>query len=174
MPGAIEQSLALNLDGLKGWVADSKAYTQRTLGLCLETGMGVVTLVPRTCSIRQEVETWGQHQVSLPLLLERPANRHGDAPRCKVEYQDGTIALAPIRFVTVSSTQLAQQHEQAPEQAQSREAEVLATHVAHLRATVGRHRSLAKGYATTAVRLIDTLLVRQAEREREQERGDKR
>ncbi len=30
-----------------------------------------------------------------------------------------------------------------------------------LRATVGRHRSLAKGYATTAVRLIDTLLARQ-------------
>jgi len=27
-----------------------------------------------------------------------------------------------------------------------------------LRATVGRHRSLAKGYATTAVRLIDTLI----------------
>ena len=26
-----------------------------------------------------------------------------------------------------------------------------------LRATIGRHRSLAKGYATTAVRLIDTL-----------------
>jgi len=27
-----------------------------------------------------------------------------------------------------------------------------------LRATVGRHRSLAKGYATTAVRLVDTLI----------------
>ena len=41
-----------------------------------------------------------------------------------------------------------------------------------LRATVGRHRSLAKGYATTAVRLIDTLLSRQAERERREEQGD--
>jgi len=41
-----------------------------------------------------------------------------------------------------------------------------------LRATLGRHRSLAKGYATTAVRLIDTLLVRQAERERGQQQGD--
>jgi hypothetical protein len=40
-----------------------------------------------------------------------------------------------------------------------------------LRATVGRHRSLAKGYATTAVRLIDTLLARQAEKDREEERG---
>ena len=40
-----------------------------------------------------------------------------------------------------------------------------------LRATVGRHRSLAKGYATTAVRLIDTLLARQVEPESGQERG---
>jgi len=140
VPRAIEQSVALNLDGLKGLVADSKAYTQRTLGLCLETGMGLVTLVPRTCSIRQDVEAWGQHQVSLPLLLERPAKRRGDGPRrwygrsvkrkVEVEYQDGDIALAPIRFLAVYSTQLAQQHEQAHEQAQSREAEALATHVA--------------------------------------------
>lgn len=40
-----------------------------------------------------------------------------------------------------------------------------------LRATVGRHRSLAKGYATTAVRLIDTLLARQAHPESGQEQG---
>jgi len=40
-----------------------------------------------------------------------------------------------------------------------------------LRATVGRHRSLAKGYATTAVRLIDTLLARQAAGESGQEQG---
>jgi transposase len=142
VPRAIEQSVALNLDGLKGLVADSKAYTQRTLGLCLETGMGLVTLVPRTCSIREEVETWGQHQVSLPLLLERPAKRQGEAPRrwygrsvkrkVEVEYQDGDVALAPIRFLAVYSTQLAQQHEQAHDQAQSREAEALATHVAQV------------------------------------------
>jgi transposase len=142
VPRAIEQSVALNLDGLKGLVADSKAYTQRTLGLCLETGMGLVTLVPRTCSIREEVETWGQHQVSLPLLFERPAKRQGEAPRrwygrsvkrkVEVEYQDGDVALAPIRFLAVYSTQLAQQHEQAHDQAQSREAEALATHVAQV------------------------------------------
>jgi hypothetical protein len=40
-----------------------------------------------------------------------------------------------------------------------------------LRATVGRHRSLAKGYATTAVRLIDTLRARLVEPEGGQERG---
>ena len=41
-----------------------------------------------------------------------------------------------------------------------------------LRATVGRHRSLAKGYATTAIRLIDTLLAWQAEQAREPEQGN--
>lgn len=55
----------LVLDGLCGLVTDSKAYTPRTLGLCQETGMGLVTLVPRTCAIRQEVESWGQGQASL-------------------------------------------------------------------------------------------------------------
>jgi hypothetical protein len=41
-----------------------------------------------------------------------------------------------------------------------------------LRATVGRHRSLAQDYATTAVRLIDTLRARRAARETGQEQGD--
>jgi transposase len=142
VPRAIEQSLALNLDGLQGMVADSKAYTQRTLGLCLETGMGLVTLVPRTCGIRQEVEAWGQRQVSLPLLLERPAKRHGDGPRrwygrsvmreVEVEDQAGRVTLAPIRFIALYSTQLAQQHEQSYHQAQAREAQALATHIAHV------------------------------------------
>jgi hypothetical protein len=81
VPQAIEQSAALGLGGLRGIVADSKAYTPRTLGLCRETGMGLVTRVPRTCAIRQEVERWGQPQTSLPLLLEKPGKRHSDAPR---------------------------------------------------------------------------------------------
>jgi transposase len=66
-PQAITESLALGLSGFKGMVADSKAYSQRTLGLCREQGVGLVTLVPRTCVIRQEVEAWGQKQSSLPL-----------------------------------------------------------------------------------------------------------
>lgn len=142
VPRAIEQSLALNLDGLQGMVADSKAYTQRTLGLCLETGMGLVTLVPRTCGIRQEVEAWGQRQVSLPLLLERPAKRQGDGPRrwygrsvmreVEVEDQEGHVTLAPMRFIALYSTQLAQQHEPSYSQAQAREAQTLAAHIAHV------------------------------------------
>jgi transposase len=142
VPQAIEESLALGLDGVKGIVADSKAYSQRTLGLCLEHQMGLVTLVPRTCTIRQEVESWGQKQVSLPLLLDKPAKRRGDVPRrwygrsvireVEVEYGEGRIEVASIRFVAVYSTQLAQQHEQAHGQAQAREAEGLAEHIAQV------------------------------------------
>jgi transposase len=49
-PLAIEECLALGLEGVRGIVADSKAYSRRTLGLCLEQGIGLVTLVPRTCA----------------------------------------------------------------------------------------------------------------------------
>jgi transposase len=39
-PLAIEECLALGLEGVRGIVADSKAYSRRTLGLCLEPGIG--------------------------------------------------------------------------------------------------------------------------------------
>jgi transposase len=66
-PVAIEECLAMGLEGVRGIVADSKAYSRRTLGLCLERGLGLVTLVPRTCAVRQELEAWGQQQPALPL-----------------------------------------------------------------------------------------------------------
>jgi transposase len=144
IPQAIEQSVALGLDGLRGIVADSKAYTPRTLGLCRETGMGLVTLVPRTCTIRQEVEAWGQRRVSLPLLLEKPGKRRLDAPRrwygrsvtrqVEVEDGEGYVTLAPIRFVAGYSTQLAQRHAEAHAHQQEREAKSLATHIAQVEA----------------------------------------
>jgi len=59
MPEAIEECLALGLEGLRGIVADSKAYSRRTLGLCLEHQIGLITLVPRTGAIRQALEAWG-------------------------------------------------------------------------------------------------------------------
>src|SRR5919201_942643 len=43
-PVAIEECLALGLDEVRGIVADSKAYSRPTLGLCLEHGLGLVTL----------------------------------------------------------------------------------------------------------------------------------
>src|SRR4030095_14770153 len=59
-PLAIEECLALGLDGVRGIVADSKGYSRRTLGWCLEHGMGLVTLVPRTWAVRQDLEAWGR------------------------------------------------------------------------------------------------------------------
>lgn len=142
VPRAIEESLALGLGGFQGIVADSKAYSQRTLGLCLEQDVGLITLVPRTCGIRQEVEAWGQQQSSLPLLLDKPARRRTDAPRrwygrsltreVEVEYGDGRIELAPVRFVAVYSNQLAQQHENTYGKVQVREAQEVAEHVAQV------------------------------------------
>jgi transposase len=144
IPQAIEQSAALGLGGLRGIVADSKAYTPRTLGLCRETGMGLVTLVPRTCAIRQEVENWGQQQASLPLLLEKAGKRHSEAPRrwygrsvtrqVEVEDGQGQVTLAPMRFVAVYSTQLAQRHAETHRHQQLKEAKSLATHVAQVQA----------------------------------------
>jgi transposase len=133
VPQAIEESLALGLDGVKGIVADSNAYSQRTLGLCLEQQVGLVPLVPRTCAIRQEVEEWGRHQSSLPLLLDKPGRTRQEPPRrwygssvmrsVEVEYRDGRVVLAPVRFVALYSTQLAEQHRQTYGKAQSHEAE---------------------------------------------------
>jgi transposase len=122
-PLAIEECLALGLDGVRGIVADSKAYSRRTLGLCLEQGMGLVTLVPRTCAVRQALEAWGRQQPALPLLVEKPGRTQPEEPRrwhgqsvlrqVEVEYSEGRLAHEPLRFVVVHSSQLAQQHTQA-------------------------------------------------------------
>jgi hypothetical protein len=39
-----------------------KLSTKRTLGLCLEQRLGLLTLVPRTCAVRHALEAWGQQQ----------------------------------------------------------------------------------------------------------------
>jgi hypothetical protein len=52
----------------------------------------------------------------------------------EVAYSDGHVALAPVRFVVVYSTQLAQQHAQAYSTAQGKEAGELAQHMAAVEA----------------------------------------
>jgi transposase len=143
-PLAIEACLALGLEGGRGIVADSKACSRRPRGLCLEQGIGLVTFVPRTCAVRQELEAWGQHQAELPLLGEQPGRTKDEAPRrwhgqsvirpVKVEYSDGRGARAALRFVVVHSSQLAQQQIQAYTAAQEKEAEVITAHVKHVQA----------------------------------------
>jgi transposase len=139
-PVAIEECLALGLEGMRGIVADSKAYSRRTLGLCLEHGIGLVTLVPRTCAVRQALEAWGQQQSALPLLVEKPGRTKAEAPRrwhgqsvirqVEVEYSDGRIAMEELRFVVVHSNQLAQQQAQSHATGQAKETAAVAAHVA--------------------------------------------
>jgi len=143
-PLAIEECLALGLEGVRGIVADSKAYSRRTLGLCLEHGIGFVTLVPRTCTVRQELEVWGQQQSTVPLLVEKPGRTQDEPPRrwqgqsvCRhveVEYSDGRVAQEELRFVVVHSSQLAQQQTQTYTVAQATEAAALADQVRHVHA----------------------------------------
>ena len=143
-PLAIAECLALGLDGVRGIVADSKAYSRRTLGLCLEQGIGLVTLVPRTCAVRQALEAWGQQQAALPLLVEKPGRTKVEAPRrwhgqsvmrqVEVEYSDGRVAQEELRFVVVHSSQLAQQQTQTYTAAQEKEAEAVANHMRQVQA----------------------------------------
>jgi transposase len=143
-PVAIEECVALGLDGVRGIVADSKAYCKRTLGLCLAQGVGLITLVPRTCTVRQEVEAWGQQQGALPLLLEKPGRTRQEPPRqwhgqsvvrrVPVEYPEGRLDVAEIRFLVIHSSQLAHQTAVAYAAAQAKEAERIAEHVQHVEA----------------------------------------
>jgi transposase len=137
-PVAFEECLALGLEGIVGIVADSKAYNQRTLGLCVEKHIGLVTRVPRTCGIRQELEAWGQQHVPLPLLVDKPGHTQGDTPRrwrgqsveraVAVEYADGRVEQKTLRFVVVQSSQLAAQQAKAYATAQAKEAKQVAEH----------------------------------------------
>jgi transposase len=143
-PVAIEECLALGLEGVRGIVADSKAYSRRTLGLCLERKIGLVTLVPRTCAIRPDLEAWGRQHPALPLLVEKPGRTKDEGPRrwhgqsvlrpVEVEYSDGRVALEALRFVVVHSSQLAQQQTHTYTNAQAKEVEAVAAHVQHVHA----------------------------------------
>jgi len=143
-PVALEEYAALSLDGGRGIVADSKAYGKRPLGLCLEQRLGLITLVPRTCAVRHELEAWGQQQGHLPLLLEKPGRTRHAPPRrwhghsvirpVEVEYADGRRAVEALRFLVVHSSQLAQQAAVASSAAQAKEAERVAEHIQRVEA----------------------------------------
>ncbi len=80
-PIAIEECVTLGRDGVRGIVADSKASGKRTLGWCLKQRVGLITLVPRTCAVRQEVEAWGQQHGALPVVLEKRGRTRQEPPR---------------------------------------------------------------------------------------------
>jgi transposase len=141
---AIAECLALGLEGVRGIVTDSKAYSRRTLGVCREHQVDLITLVPRTWAVRQALEAWGRQQPALPLLLEKPGRTQAGPPRrwhghsvCRqveVEYSDGRVAQEELRFVVVHASQLAQQQTQAYAAAQVKEAEAVTAHARHVQA----------------------------------------
>jgi hypothetical protein len=73
--------------------------------------VGLITWVPRTCAVRQEVEAWGQQHGALPLVLEKPGRTRQEPPRrwhgqsvvrrVPVAYADGRLDVAEIRFLVV-------------------------------------------------------------------------
>jgi transposase len=158
-PVAIEECLALGLQGVIGIGADSQAYSQRTLGLCLEKQIGLVTRVPRTYAIRQELEAWGRQQASLPVLLEKPGRTQPDAPRywrgtsvrrcVDVEYTDGHIGHEALRFLVVHASSLAQQESKAAATAQTKEAVQVEAHLK--RVTAQQYACAADAEAAIAV-----------------------
>ena len=138
-PLAFEECLALGLDGVRGMVAESQAYRRRPLGVWLENKIKMVTVVPRTCALRQELEAWGRAQPALPLLLETPGRTQDEPPRywhgqsvirqVEVEYSDGRVAQEALRFVVVPSSPLAQQQAQTYASGQAKDAEAVSNHV---------------------------------------------
>jgi transposase len=138
-PVAIEECLAWGLEGVRGIVADRKAYSRRTLGGCIEHKSDLITLVPRTCTVRQELEVWGQQHPGFPLLVEKPGRTkaeeprrwHGPSVRRQVEVADseGRVAQEELRFVVVHSSHLAQPQTQTSAAAQVKAAEAVADHL---------------------------------------------
>jgi hypothetical protein len=138
-PLAIEEGLALGGEGGRGIVADSQASSRRTLGLCLAHRLGLVTLVPRTCAVRQAVEAWGQQPPALPLVVEKAGRTKAEAPRrwhgqrvslqVEVAYSEGRVAREDRRFVVVPSQPLAQQPAQASAAGQAKAAAAVPDHV---------------------------------------------
>lgn len=78
------------------------------------------------------------------ILIEKPGRTRQEPPRrwygrsvtraVEVEYADGRVVLEPVRFVAVYSTQLAQQHAEAYEAGQRREAAALGQSIAEVEA----------------------------------------
>jgi len=112
--------------------------------VCLEHKIDLVTLVPRTCAIRQELEAWGRQQPALPLVVEKPGRTKDEAPRrwhghsvmrqVEIEDSDGWVASEALRFVVVHSSQLAQQQVQSYAAAPAKEAEAVIEHMKHVQA----------------------------------------
>jgi hypothetical protein len=99
-------------------VADRQADRRRTLGVCLEHTIAWVTLGPRTCAVRQDLEAWARPQPACPLVVETPGRTtdaaprrwHGHSVRRDVEVEDGggRVAVEALRVVVGHASPRAQ------------------------------------------------------------------
>ena len=120
--------------GVRGIVADSKAYSRRTGG-CVSSTRSISSrssahlcrppwplrsLGPTaTCVPPLAREAWADRKVEAATALVIGLKR---TPQVEVEYVDGRIVQEALRFVVVHSSQLAQQQSQAYAAAQAKEA----------------------------------------------------
>jgi len=143
-PLAREECRSLGRAGVQGIVAESKASSRRTWGLCLEQGLGLVPLVPRPWAVRQALAAWGPQQPRLPLLLEKPGRTTADVCRrwqgqsvmrsVEIEASKGPVSPATLRFVVVHSSQLAPQPTQTYTRSQAKDAETITHHIKRVEA----------------------------------------
>lgn len=106
--------------------------------------MGLVTLVPRTCAVRQALVAWGQQQPRLSLLLEKPGRTKaavcrrwpGQSVMRSVEIEDskGQVSHATLCFGVVHASPLAQQQTPTYTRSQAKEAETMANHITRVAA----------------------------------------
>ena len=106
---AIEECLALGCEGVQAGSWRIARPIVAVPWVCVSHGLGLITLVPRTCAVRQELEAWGQQQPVLPSLSGeagtdegRGARRwhgHSVLRRVEVEYNAGRVAQEELRFV---------------------------------------------------------------------------
>ena len=135
----MEACLAWGLEGVRGLVAERKAYRRRTLGVCIEHKSALVPLVPRTGTVRQALEVWGPPPPRVPLLVEKPGRTKAEEPRrwpgqsvhrqVEVEYSEGRVAQEALRCVVGHARQLAPQQPHTYAAAPGQEAAAVADHL---------------------------------------------
>ena len=137
-PLAMEEGLALGVEGRRGLVAERQASRRRPLGLGLEPQSGWGTLVPRPCARRQARATWGPPPLAWPRCGEQPGRPQAEAPRRwpghsvirqgEVEARETQGVQAEVRVVVVQARPLAPPQAPASAAAPGQAAEAGADH----------------------------------------------
>jgi hypothetical protein len=80
-PVAIAECVALGVGGDTGIVAESKAYSRRTLGVCLEQGLTSSPSFHAPAPCAKTSKRGGSNKPPYLLLGEKPGRTKAEAPR---------------------------------------------------------------------------------------------